>query len=400
MPGWLKRMRMIAGGMILLVLLIMIGVWLWSYPPRPGKFFNADVADGTRPGVLLKAQAYNRDLPEGAAAQRILYTTTLSGGVPAMASALVVWKTGDQASAPRRVIAWAHGTMGAVPGCGASMGGDPYGQVPALAELLDEGWVFVATDYAGLTTAGPHPYLIGDGEARSVLDAVRAAHDLSELTLSLETVIWGHSQGGHAALWSGTLARGYAPELQIKGIAALAPASDLPAILAQIETTPAGRLFSSYVARAYADTYPDLYFTGIVRPEARWQANEISRRCLSGARAVVPALLAGRMTEGSIFRGGDTGTNFRRRLAENIPGRAFGAPVLILQGRRDEVVSPRVQAGFARDRCAAGEVIDYQLFEGEDHMSIVAADAPTVPVLINWTRARFEGRVAPAICPK
>ena len=60
----------------------------------------------------------------------------------------------------------------------------------------------------------------------------------------------------------------------------------------------------------------------------------------------------------------------------------------------------RVQAGYARDRCAAGETVDYQQFDGLDHISIVAANAPTVPVLIKWTQARFAGITAPAICPK
>ena len=118
-------------------------------------------------------------------------------------------------------IPWCSGATSpprAAPGCGASLQANPFADVPALGALLEEGWVYVASDYAGLTTKGPHPYLIGDGEARSVLDAARAAHDMTELTLSLDTVIWGHSQGGHAALWSGILARSYAPELQVKGI--------------------------------------------------------------------------------------------------------------------------------------------------------------------------------------
>ncbi|KCZ96476.1 lipase family protein [Hyphomonas hirschiana VP5] len=400
MPSWMKLARNIVGGLTLLVLLIMIGAWLWSYPAAPGRFFKADVTEDARPGQLIKSQAYKRGLPEGASARRILYTTTLSGGVPATASAIVMWKGLETDPGPRRMVAWAHGTLGTAPGCGASLQADPFADVPGLSALLDEGWVYVATDYAGLTTAGPHPYLIGDGEARSVLDAARAAHDLPELTLSLETVIWGYSQGGHAALWSAILARGYAPELQIRGIATLAPAADIPAIVAQFEAGAAGRLFSSFMARAYADTYPDLYFSGIVQPGARWQANEISKRCLSGRSAPAAVLLANRFSGGSIFRGGDTGTRFRKRLAENIPTRPFGAPVLILQGRRDDVVSAKVQAGYARDRCAAGEAIDYQVFDALDHVSITGPDAPTVPVLIKWTQARFAGTPAPIICPK
>jgi len=62
----------------------------------------------------------------------------------------------------------------------------------------------VATDYSFAEKGGPHPYLIGEGEARAVLDSVRAARQMSELTLDKRMVAWGYSQGGHAALWTGT----------------------------------------------------------------------------------------------------------------------------------------------------------------------------------------------------
>ena len=65
------------------------------------------------------------------------------------------------------------------------------------------GWVVVATDYSFAEKGGPHPYLIGEGEARATLDSVRAARQMSELTLDKRMVVWGYSQGGHAALWIG-----------------------------------------------------------------------------------------------------------------------------------------------------------------------------------------------------
>ena len=65
------------------------------------------------------------------------------------------------------------------------------------------GWVVIATDYSFAEKGGPHPYLIGEGEARAALDAVRAARQMSELTLDNHMVVWGYSQGGHAALWTG-----------------------------------------------------------------------------------------------------------------------------------------------------------------------------------------------------
>lgn len=49
--------------------------------------------------------------------------------------------------------------------------------MPDLDQALAAGWGVVATDYAGLGTTGPQPYLIGQGEGRSVLDSIRAARN-------------------------------------------------------------------------------------------------------------------------------------------------------------------------------------------------------------------------------
>ena len=40
---------------------------------------------------------------------------------------------------------------------------------------MERGSVVAATDYPGLGTPGTHPYLVGDSEARAVIDFVRAA---------------------------------------------------------------------------------------------------------------------------------------------------------------------------------------------------------------------------------
>ena len=108
-----------------------------------------------------------------------------------------------------------------------------------MESLARNGWGIVATDYIGEGTLGAYPYLIGQGEGRSVLDSIRAAHQVDDLDLSDQTVVWGHSQGGHAALWAGQLAPTYAPELQIRGIAALSPASDPLALARRSHSIPA-----------------------------------------------------------------------------------------------------------------------------------------------------------------
>ena len=41
--------------------------------------------------------------------------------------------------------------------------------------LIVQGVVVAATDYEGLGTPGPHPYIVGASEGHSVLDAAVAA---------------------------------------------------------------------------------------------------------------------------------------------------------------------------------------------------------------------------------
>ena len=54
-------------------------------------------------------------------------------------------------------------------------------------------------------------------DVRYRIDAVRAARAVDGVELSDDTVAWGHSQGGGAALWVGEEARGYAPDVPIAG---------------------------------------------------------------------------------------------------------------------------------------------------------------------------------------
>lgn len=138
-------------------------VWWSALPVAPDAFYDAPDTIPAKPGVLLGQEPFVRALPAGARAWRILYTTTSVTGAMTVASAIVMIAA-DAPAGPRPVVAWMHGTTGVVPGCAPSLLPDPFANVPALRELLAEGWIYVGTDYAGLGTAGPHPYLIGEGE--------------------------------------------------------------------------------------------------------------------------------------------------------------------------------------------------------------------------------------------
>jgi pimeloyl-ACP methyl ester carboxylesterase len=204
-----------------------------------------------------------------------------------------------------------------------------------------------------------------------------------------DTVVWGHSQGGHAALWTGIVAPNYAPDVDILGVAAIAPASDLPSLIDAIQATPVGRIMSAFVLRSYAAAYPDVEFDEYVPGWKRWLANDISGRCLAGREAlfsVGEALLAG----GSIFDRAPTSGPFGERLAENTPNGPLRQPLLIAQGLADDLVRPDVQSRFVRGRCDAGEGLEYRTYAGRDHLSVVAPDSPLTRDLVQWTRDRLD----------
>ena len=74
------------------------------------------------------------------------------------------------------------------------------------SDIVNAGYLVAFSDYEGLGTPGRHPYLVGESEGRSVLDAAKAAAQLPGADAGDQLAIWGHSQGGHAALWAAQLA--------------------------------------------------------------------------------------------------------------------------------------------------------------------------------------------------
>lgn len=394
---WL-RLAGNALAVLLAVALVLTSFVIRRGAPEPDAFYAAPADVPAEPGRLLRAERFTREIPEGATAWRILYTTTRDEGQPALASGLVVVPT-DHARDRIPVIAWAHGTTGAAPGCAPTVI-DPFeaGAFFTIDRVLESGWAFVATDYVGLGTQSPHPYLIGQGEARSVLDSVRAARELADVDLGEQTVVWGHSQGGHAALWTGMLAPTYAAELDIEGVAALAPASNLSALIDNIGSVTAGELFASFVIDSYAATYDDVTYDEYVRPGARPIVRQMAQRCLADIRATLVSVGTIMALDRTIWDGHPNRSALAQRLEENTPSGPIEAPLLIGQGAADQLVVLSAQDAFVEARCADGQQVDYRVYEGRDHVPLVEPDSPAIPELLEWTRARLKGHPVADTC--
>ena len=371
------------------ILILAGGLVLQVRRPGPDDFYAAPARPPAGHGVLVRSEPFTRDVPGGSSAWRMLYTTTRGDGSATVASAVVVAATRAPAG-PRPVVIWAHGATGIASDCAPSLGRDPVGtgSIPDLAPALAAGWILVAPDYPGLGTGGPHPFLIGQGEARSLLDAVLATHGLGALHAAAQTLVWGHSQGGNAALWTGIIAPTYTPAVDLLGVAALAPGTELPQLAAYWGDT----IYAAYLAEAYSAAYPDVRFDAYVRRSR--VTREQAARCLDDFKVDLAALS---ILRGQIWKQGPDAGALGRRLRENVPAQPIRVPVLIGQGAADTTVPVQIQDAYVRQECATGTTVDYRTFAGAGHSGVLTGDSPD---LARWSRDRLEGKPAVSGCAR
>ena len=297
-------------------------------------------------------------------------------------------------------MAWAHPTTGVDRRCAPSTAADGgAGSVPGLTELIGAGFVVTATDYPGLGTPGPHPYLVGVSEAHAVLDSVRAAGHLEGPGAGRSAAVWGHSQGGHAALFAGQVAPDHAPELDIVGIAAAAPATELGELLRRDIGGLTGNVLASMAMVSWSDVYAEegLRLDSVADPTAVPLIELIADQCIeTTAQDLIDVpeaeVLRLRFLEADPWSIPPWDTT----LAANSPGAtAVQMPVLIAQGTADTVVWPGVTASWVAGQCEAGVVIDQRLYPDRTHPEIAAASAADVRA---WIEDRFDRRPAPSTC--
>ncbi|WP_426570890.1 lipase family protein [Aquihabitans sp. McL0605] len=392
---------------VFVVLAGIIGVLVYvSRPAEPGHFYATPSELPTKPGAVIRSKGFDQGVPAGAEAHLIMYTTTIATGEQRVATATVlVPKARPKGNGAHPVLAWAHGTTGIVPGCAPSLLSEPWGGIPALGAVLKAGYVVVATDYVGLGTKGPHEYLVGDTAARNVLDSIRALHaydaadDVTHgVGLTDETVVWGHSQGGQTTLFTGQIAKEYAPDVDIVGLGALSPPAHLSALLVAEKDSTVGKVLSSLAIESWSHVYHDIDFDDIVRPAARPVARRIAGRCLTEPAAFL-TILEGLSLRGSILKVDPaTYRPLVRRMEQNSAKGEIPFPLFIGQGAADEVVAPKVTETYVDELCRKGQDLDFHLLPGIGHLGIVEEGSPIDAPLLAWTADRFAGERVPAGC--
>jgi pimeloyl-ACP methyl ester carboxylesterase len=245
-----------------------------------------------------------------------------------------------------------------------------------LNSWLKAGYAVVQTDYEGLGTPGAHPYLIGVSEGRSVLDMARAARALDP-KIGKDMVIVGHSQGGHAALWAGSLAPKWTPDLKLRGTLALAPASHLGeqgALLAAL-TSPSGLSgLAAMIVRGVDIADPSLNLQGLLSDQAKALYPQIDAKCLSDLSK--PDSFGG-IAPSNLFAQGANLSPFIAALNANDPETVkIKGPVQIEQGKADTTVIPSFTDQLNAAYKKAKLTVTYKTYPGVDHTGIVTKSAP------------------------
>lgn len=375
--------------MVGLILLIFSGV-------APGLAYAQASAQVPGRGTLIDASPIVQT-PAGAQAWRVRYWTTNDAGQRIAVSGFVVAPREALPARPRNVLAWAHGTWGVVDKCALSAA-EFLSATPGLTEAIRRGYVVVAPDYPGLGSAAPAGYLDGPGTGRAVLDAVRAARAIPGARAGSAFAVWGESQGGHAALWAGQLARSYAPDLRLVGVAAAAPPTDLAQNLSSGSDPSIRAFLTAFTAYSWSQRYGASLATlgksstqGVITRLARNNCVRIGAKPKLGTMLGVVVLRRD-------LRNVDLGKvqPWSGLARANSPAAApNGAPVLIAQNPADVIVAPAVTRKFARDLCRAGGLVHYVDIKGKGHETS-AADIKDMA--LDWMTARFAGSAAPNDC--
>ncbi len=348
------------------------------------------------PGTLLQ-QEQIPGAPFDATAYRVLYRSTGLDGQPIAVSGIVVVPAGPVPPGGRPIVAWAHPTTGVVPRCAPSQAFIHFQQIQGLRDMVAHGYIVAATDYPGLGTEGPHPYLVGISEARAVLDSVRAARAIPGAEAGSRFAVWGHSQGGQAVLFAGIIAAHYAPELRLVGVAAAAPATELAALLQADLDTPAGKNLTAMTLWSWARVY-DAPIAKVTAPAVIPVIDRLAGECIE---SVYDLYVRGRTEhplETAFLTLPDLTTTqpWAGLAARNTPGTLPpDIPVFIAQGTNDRIVLPRITPDYVRRLCAAGSSVTVDEMPGVGHGFAGMRSARDA---VAWIADRFAGRQVPNDC--
>jgi len=218
---------------------------------------------------------------------------------------------------------------------------------------------------------------------------VRAARKLDD-SIGKQVVIAGHSQGGQAALFAGSLARKWTPELSVRGTLAFAPVSHLGeqgALLRALATPGSLSGLAAMIVRGVDIANPQLNVQSLLSDKAKALYPQLDEKCLGDLQK--PDSFGG-VAPAELFRPDANTDAVTAELGRDddpeqltIPG-----PVLIEQGLADTTVFPNFTNDLNTELKGRGVKVTYRTYAGVDHGGAVV-NTKVANDAFAWVKKRF-----------
>ena len=333
----------------------------------------------------------------GVRAWRIMYRSTSATDQPvAITGTLMVpqvpWLLGR-----RPVVSYALGSHGMGEQCTPSIqfrsGTQP--ELGVIGAYLAQGWAVVVTDYQRRPV---HTYVNTRMAAHAVLDAARAVAEVpgSGITAANPVAISGYSQGGHAAAAAAERQPGYAPDLNLTGVAAGGVPADLRAVANAVERDVLFGVVPMAVA-SLRSAYPELPLDGL-NDTGRAAIEQVTGQCIAETTAQwafrsATELTVGGLTIDEFFASQPA---WAARVDEQRIGRLRpGVPVLAYQGLLDPWVPHAVTQQLAADWCGLGANVRFRTYPIAEHFGGLGE---AIPEVLTWLHSRFAGMPSASTC--
>ncbi|TVY39220.1 hypothetical protein LOCC1_G004099 [Lachnellula occidentalis] len=357
-------------------------------------FYSVDMNSASvPPGTLIKAERHTNtslySLPPGTALSRIVYQSKTFRGSLVPVSAYILWPASPRSSADGfQVVAFSHGTSGIAPDAAPSHIKNLWQHYLAPFNLALQGYVVVATDYAGLGVSKNahgkpilHEYAAAPSHANDVIYSVQAAQSAFP-ELSKTFVVLGHSQGG-GAVWAAAQRQAVEPVAGYLGAIAIAPVTTI------IDKKMPPLTLSSFgflIAQGMENIFPDFNRADILTDEAVVSLGLIQQT--GGCSATVVSLIHGTKPTKPNW----TENSFVQKFQElvKVGGKEIAGPLLVIHGDNDFIIhmdltTSAVEATAQKFPAAQ---IEYLRLPGVSHNPALTSSQW---LWMDWIAKRFAG---------
>ncbi len=350
---------------------------------RLKKFYEPpSVLDTYGLGDIIRIEPLKTPLPSGRG-YRVIYVSELDSKKSAVSGIICI--PDKKYLTKKRVVTWAHGTIGMGEECAPSRSTNPFIYMSWAPRMMKKGWVIAATDYFGIGTPGVARYLIGRDQAKDMLNIARAAVRMLDWeSEKVETITFGHSQGGQVAVFAGNISKKYAPDLNVKAIATASPALELNALLKAEYDTAVAWAIGPEIAVAWPKVYKNLRVEDVLSDTALKNYKRIARAHI--LREYPEAILREKFGQRFFKKDPTTLKNWIEVFTRETPS-APTIPLLIVQSATDQIIMPATTDEFVKKAKAKGSRIDTLTLKNVDHnlTPLVAGNK-----IIEWIEDKFN----------